>query len=376
MSPGETDWRSPAEKAAKYLVKGSAAHMNGHINGHGNGRQGNGTVTHPGTGGQPHGDSDDEEFHPPEPTRTGSSNEDFFDAAEDGLEEYLSSEEDFHNTTPAMNGSSRAAPTRGRRTSYRDLVARIQEESRRRAAAEEALAACTKRLDGIEAAVAEAQKTLVGGSLIVRSSAGSGDGQGGNEDRTPGREKADNEDAARSRSVGRSQDGPMEADATGIGGVSEESTGSEGGSVEPTGSVSVESALARAVAAAVKRGEEHLVEDKEQADLAARKEAEMSRLRDKLQYWERMNQEMAQKNNEAIEHMRAHRRRWNVIWRAMGVGAAVTVGVGVMVAVAHLSSSSSSDGNGNNGSSNGSIDGAIRSSNSVDPRGSVSAAAE
>ncbi|CAI5473792.1 unnamed protein product [Closterium sp. Yama58-4] len=282
--------------------------MNGRINGRENGRhvnchQGNGVANfhHPANGGRPHGDSDDEEFHSAEVTRTGSSNEDFFDAAEDGLEEYLSSDEDFQNApTITINGSSRAAPTRGRRTSYRDLVARIQEESRRRAEAEEALSACTKRLDGVRAAVAAAQKALDEAALIVLSPAGSGDAQGGNESRTAGIEEAGNEDA-RSRSADGSQDIPTEADATGSVGAETDVTGIPVSvEADAPGSVDVEAALSRAVAAAMKRGEEHLISDKQQADLVARKEAEVSRLRDKLQYWERMNQEMAQKNNEAI----------------------------------------------------------------------------
>ncbi|CAI5983663.1 unnamed protein product [Closterium sp. NIES-64] len=312
--------------------------MNGRINGRGNGHQGNGVANthHLTNGGRPHGDSDDEDFHSAEITKTGSSNEDFFDAAEDGLEDYLSSDEDFQNAPGiTSNGSSRAVPTstttatRGRRTSYRDLVARIQEESRRRAEAEEALSACTKRLDGVQAAVATAQKALDEAALVVLSPAGSGDAQGGSDSRTAGIEEAGNEDA-RSRSAHGSQDGPTEGDASGSVGAETNVVGIVSAEADTTGSVDVEAALARAVAAAMKRGEEHLVSDLEQADLVARKEAEVSRLRDKLQYWERMNQEMAQKNNEAIEHMRAHRRRWNVIWKVLGVGAAVTVGVGVM----------------------------------------------
>ncbi|CAI5531591.1 unnamed protein product [Closterium sp. Naga37s-1] len=312
------------------------------MNGCGNGHQGNGVANfYTPNGGRPHGDSDDEDFQPAEVTRTGSSNEDFFDAAEDGLEEYLSSDEDFHNVpSVTINGSSRAAPaatataTRGRRTSYRDLVARIQEESRRRAEAEEALSACTKRLNGVQAAVAAAQKALDEAALVSLPPAGTGDAQGGNDSRTADINEAGNEDAG-SRSADGSQDGPTEADASesisaetdvaGIVSVDADATGTVDVEADASGSADVEAALAKAVAAAMKRGEEHLVSDKEQADLVARKEAEVSRLRDKLQYWERMNQEMAQKNNEAIEHMRAHRRRWNVIWKALGVGAAVTL---------------------------------------------------
>ncbi|CAI5480850.1 unnamed protein product [Closterium sp. Yama58-4] len=213
----------------------------------------------------------------------------------------IPSDEDFQNAAPsiAINGSSRAAPTRGRRTSYRDLVARIQEESRRRTEAEEALSACTKRLDGVRAAVAAAQKALDEAALVVLIPAGSGDAQGGNESSTASIEEAGNEDAG-SRSADGSQEVPTEADTTGSAGAETVVNGIGIVETDTTGSVDVEGALARAVAAAMKRGEEHLISDKQQADLVARKEAEVSRLRDKLQYWERMNQEMAEKNNEAI----------------------------------------------------------------------------
>lgn len=292
-----TSRRGHIETAARYPVK-NHVHMNGHANGATvvNGSA-NGVANHS-NGADHHDDSDDEEFHVAVPISRGSSaSDDFFDA-KDGLEEYMSSDDDSPH-----KGRSRPA-ARGRRSPNPELVARLQEETRRRTAAEEDLAANQSRIESMETLISQVTAKLQQGSLIL------------------------------------SETWPCDENVT--------------GDTNTLTTAEHDSPLIKALTDAVTRGSAIEAAAKERDQIMARKEVEMSRLRDKLLYWERMNHEMSEKNNEAVEHIRAHRRRWEAVWKAVGIGAAVVLGVGTIAAIGQYSglqgmeetSNSSSSGSG------------------------------
>lgn len=64
-------------------------------------------------------------------------------------------------------------------------------------------------------------------------------------------------------------------------------------------------AVARMVAGSVGRAAGRAEAQMELEAALQQKERELSRLRDKLQYWERMNQEMSQQNTQAIGELRS-----------------------------------------------------------------------
>jgi len=68
------------------------------------------------------------------------------------------------------------------------------------------------------------------------------------------------------------------------------------GKLEPAAELIVARMVAEAVGRAAGKAQEYF----DNQALVEKKDRELSRLRDKLQYWERMNQEMSQQNTEAI----------------------------------------------------------------------------
>eukprot|EP01018_Ginkgo_biloba_P029425 Gb_41344 [translate_table: standard] len=84
-------------------------------------------------------------------------------------------------------------------------------------------------------------------------------------------------------------------------------------------------AIARLVAGAIARGIATAELEEEIDSLIENKNREIARLRDKLQYYELVNHEMSQRNQEAIESARRHRKRqqkrqkW--FWRSVVLGA-------------------------------------------------------
>lgn len=86
-------------------------------------------------------------------------------------------------------------------------------------------------------------------------------------------------------------------------------------------------AVARMVAHAVGRGSLRAELDQEMKMLIDSKDFEISRLRDKLQYYELVNREMSQRNQEAIElgrrRRRAQKKKQKWIWSSIGISVAV-----------------------------------------------------
>lgn len=85
--------------------------------------------------------------------------------------------------------------------------------------------------------------------------------------------------------------------------------------------------VARMVAHAVGRGSLRAELDQEMKMLIDSKDFEISRLRDKLQYYELVNREMSQRNQEAIElgrrRRRAQKKRQKWIWSSLAISLAV-----------------------------------------------------
>lgn len=109
--------------------------------------------------------------------------------------------------------------------------------------------------------------------------------------------------------------------------ISASSQGEKAGPVDFADDVCGQLIVARMVAHAVGRGSLRAELDKEMKMLIDSKDFEISRLRDKLQYYELVNREMSQRNQEAIElgrrRRRAQKKRQKWIWSSLAISLAV-----------------------------------------------------
>ncbi|XP_059648347.1 uncharacterized protein LOC132294488 [Cornus florida] len=96
--------------------------------------------------------------------------------------------------------------------------------------------------------------------------------------------------------------------------------------------VSQELVVARFVAEAIARGQARAEAELTAEAILESKDQEMSRLRDKLQYYEAVNHEMSQRNQEIVEVARRQRKRKNSqrrwVWSCIGLS--VTIGASLL----------------------------------------------
>jgi len=109
--------------------------------------------------------------------------------------------------------------------------------------------------------------------------------------------------------------------------MSASSQGEKAGLIDFADDVCGQLAVARMVAHAVGRGSLRAELDQELKMLIDSKDFEISRLRDKLQYYELVNREMSQRNQEAIElgrrRRRAQKKRQKWIWSSLAISIAI-----------------------------------------------------
>ncbi|KAL3686122.1 hypothetical protein R1sor_004144 [Riccia sorocarpa] len=214
--------------------------------------------------------------HAPPSDSSSMTAEEWFDAPDAPLSEDSSDDEAHRNTSIKSVPSSRGDPDP-------DIASHLAEEIKRRIRAEEALIALQQQRDGM-------LQLLSSAGISVSPSDPSKLGEHGLE-------------------IGISQ---FEAEKL---------------------------AVARTVAVAVARGAMKAEAEAELQSVLAEKSKEIARLRDKLQYYETLNHEMSQRNQEAIEIARQTRRRRQRRQRfaVLGVSAAICVGVSAAVVYHYVS---------------------------------------
>lgn len=106
-----------------------------------------------------------------------------------------------------------------------------------------------------------------------------------------------------------------------------------GGSSWDSSSLAQKLVVARIVAASVARGAARAEVGEEMENVVAEKNREITRLRDKLHYYELVNQEMSQRNQEAFElaRNRRHMRRNRNQWLTVCAGSAICLGITALV---------------------------------------------
>ncbi|KAL2654202.1 hypothetical protein R1flu_022330 [Riccia fluitans] len=214
--------------------------------------------------------------HVPPSDSSSITAEEWFDAPDAPLSEDSSDDEGFRNTPGKSIPSSRGAPDP-------DIASHLAEEIKRRIKAEEALKALQQQRDGMVQLLSSAGVSL----------------------------------------------SPSDSSLLGENGLEMRISQFEAERLS----------VARTVAVAVAIGAVKAEAEAELQSVLAEKSKEIARLRDKLQYYETLNHEMSQRNQEAIEIARQTRRRRRRRQRfaALGFSAAICVGVSAAVMYHYVS---------------------------------------